>query len=270
MSKIFAVSDASGTTANMVARAALAQFDTQVELRRYPHVRTSKRVHEIATLAALEQAIVVHTLVSEDLRREMFNAGRAHNIAAIDLMGPLLARLSETLSTTPRAEPGIFLQPFDAHYIQRIKALEFAVRHDDGGNRKDLAQAEIALVGISRTAKTPLSVYLAYRGWKVANIPLVLGLAPPKKLFDLPKNRVVGLTVSIERLKELRRMGEDHPAISPIFYGDPDYIRKEWTYAGEIFARGGWPLVDMTHKSVEEAGVEIVTLVGNKVEGENT
>ena len=260
MPKIYAVSDGSGTTADTVARAALVQFDTQIEVQKYPRIRSLEKIRELVAQAAKEQAIVVHTFASSELRSEMYTAGRANHVPTIDLLGPLLVRLSETLSAQPRAQPGVF-KPFETGYLQRIDALDFAVRHDDGLRRDEIDQAEIVLVGVSRTAKTPLSIYLAYRGWLVANLPIVVGLEPPKKLFDLPKNRVIGLSISLERLTQLRRFGEEHPGISPIFYGDPEYMRKEVAYAQEIFERGGWPLVDMSHKSVEEAAAEILTLV---------
>jgi [pyruvate, water dikinase]-phosphate phosphotransferase / [pyruvate, water dikinase] kinase len=261
MSKIFAVSDGTGTTADTVARAALAQFDTKVEVEIRPNVRTPEQVQAVITEAALTGGIIVHTLVSDELRREILNAGRSHNVSVIDLLGPLLVRLSETLSASPRARPGVF-KPFETGYLYRIDALNYAVRHDDGLLRHDLDQADLILVGLSRTAKTPLSIYLAYRGWKIANLPLMPGMPIPTELYEFPKNKVVGLTITPERLLELRVKGDDHPGISPIFYRDPAYIRKEVAYAQEIFKGGGWPLVDMSHKSVEEAASEIMTLVG--------
>jgi regulator of PEP synthase PpsR (kinase-PPPase family) len=251
MPKIFAISDGTGTTADTVARAALAQFDTKVEVEIRPNVRTPDQVQAVIAEAAQSGGIIVHTLVSDELRREIFNAGRHHNVSVIDLLGPLLVRLSETLSTTPRARPGVF-KPFETGYLYRIDALDYTVRHDDGLLRHDIEEADLILVGLSRTAKTPLSIYLAYSGWKVANLPLIPGLPIPNELFEFPPNKVIGLSITSERLLELRVKGEDHPGISPIFYRDPAYIRKEVAYAHE------------THKSVEEAAAEIMTLVGSK------
>jgi regulator of PEP synthase PpsR (kinase-PPPase family) len=263
MPKIFAVSDGTGTTADTVARAALAQFDAHIDVEIRANVRTVEKVHEVALEAANAGGLIVHTLVSDQLRREMFSAGRNYNVATIDLLGPLLVRLSETLSTSPRDRPGVF-KSFETGYLFRIDALDFTVRHDDGLLRHDIDQADLVLVGLSRSAKTPLSIYLAYQGWKVANLPLTPGLPIPNELFEFPKNKVIGLIISPERLLELRVKGEDHPGISPIFYRDPAYIRKEVAYAQEIFKRGGWPLIDMSHKSVEEAASEIITLVGTQ------
>lgn len=261
MPKIYAISDGTGSTADTVARAALAQFDTQIEVEIRANVRKPERIQEIAAEAAEVGGIIVHTLVSEVLRREAFNAGRRHNVPTIDLLGPLLVRLAETLSTAPQDRPGVF-KPFETGYLYRIDALDFTVRHDDGLLRQDMDQADLILVGLSRTAKTPLSIYLAYQGWKIANIPLVPGLPIPHQLFELPKQKVIGLRLTAERLLALRVKGDDHPGISPIFYRDPAYIRKEVAYAQEIFDKGGWHIIDMTHKSVEEAAAEIITLVG--------
>ena len=171
MFHIFAVSDATGTTAESVVRAALVQFDDhQIEITRCGEIRTKDQVRAIISRARRSGGFVVHTLVYEELRHAMLTEGRSQNVTTIDLMGPLLARLSELLSRPPRAEPGIF-EPFDTAYLERIEAINFTVRHDDGQNIDDLEQAEIVLVGVSRTSKTPLSIYLANRGWKVANVP---------------------------------------------------------------------------------------------------
>jgi regulator of PEP synthase PpsR (kinase-PPPase family) len=261
MPKIFAISDGTGTTADTVARAALAQFDTKVDVAIRPNVRTPEQIQEVVAEASDAGGLIVHTLVSDDLRRAVFNAGRVQNVTTIDLLGPLLVRLSETLSAAPQSRPGVF-KPFETGYLFRIDALDFTVRHDDGLLRHDIDLADLILVGLSRTAKTPLSIYLAYQGWKVSNLPLVPGIPIPNELFELPKNRVFGLLTSAERLHELRLKGEDHPGISPIFYRDPAYIRKEVAYAREIFDQGGWMVVDMTHKSVEEAASEILTSIG--------
>jgi hypothetical protein len=184
-------------------------------------------------------------------------------------MGPLLARLSELLAAQPRSEPGLF-QPFDTAYLERIEAINFTVRHDDGRSVHDLDQAEIVLAGVSRTSKTPLSIYLAYRGWKVANVPLVLGIEPPKELFDLPKRRVVGLVVKPERLAELRQTRVERMGTRALGYADMDYIRKELAFAYNIFERRrDWPLVDVSAKPIEEAATEVVTLVGKSRKSED-
>jgi len=263
MTHIYVVSDATGITAERVVRAALVQFDDHsIEISRYGAVRTPSRIQEIVQRAAETDGFIVHTFVYENLRHAMLTEGRLRNVTTIDLMGPLLARLSELLATPPRAEPGIF-QPFDSAYLQRIEAINFTVRHDDGKNISDLDQAEIVLIGISRTSKTPLSVFLANRGWRVANVPIILGIEPPKELFSLPRRRVVVLVVKPERLSELRQVRVAQLGTKAKGYADLDHVRAEIAYAYEIYdRRRDWPIVDVTYKSLEEATAEVVSLIG--------
>jgi regulator of PEP synthase PpsR (kinase-PPPase family) len=263
MTHIFAVSDATGITAERVVRAALVQFDDHnIEISRYGDVRSASQIKDIVLEASSRDGIVVHTFVFAKLRHAMLAEGRRHNVTTIDLMGPLLVRLSEQLEMQPRSEPGLF-QSFDAGYLQRIEAINFTVRHDDGKNVDDLDRAEIVLVGVSRTSKTPLSVFLATRGWRVANVPILLNMEPPGKLFELPRHRVVGLTVKPERLVELRRTRTSRMGTPARGYADLEHVRAEVAYAYEIFdRRRDWPLVDVTYKSLEEASAEVVALIG--------
>jgi regulator of PEP synthase PpsR (kinase-PPPase family) len=263
MTHIYAVSDATGITAERVVRAALVQFDDHsIEITRYGSVRSPARIREIVQEAADTEGFIVHTFVYEYLRNAMLTEGRLKNVMTIDLMGPLLARLSELLATPPRAEPGLF-QPFDSAYLQRIEAINFTVRHDDGKNIDDLDKAEIVLVGVSRTSKTPLSVFLANRGWRVANVPIVLGIDPPKELFSLPRRRVVALIVKPERLSELRQARVVQLGTQIKGYADIEHVRAEIAYAYEIFDKHrDWPIVDVTFKSLEEATAEVVSLIG--------
>lgn len=271
MYQIFAASDATGVTAERVLRAALTQFDaSQVAVTRFGGVRTPERIREIVDEAARVNGFIVHTFVSEELRRAALKEGRDHNVTTIDLMGPLLARLSELLETPPRAEPGLF-SPFDPSYMQRIEAIDFTVRHDDGRNVSDLDRAEIVLVGVSRTSKTPLSFYLGYRGWKVANVPIVLDVEPPRELLNLPEGRVVGLIVKAERLSELRKARAARIGTWGKHYADLDHIRREMDYAFKFFEqRKDWPLVDVTTKSIEEAAAEVITLLGKPMRHEDS
>jgi len=259
---ILTVSDATGTTAENVVRAALVQFDSaEIVIRRFGNIRTSEQILEIVNDAAENNGIIVHTFVYAKLRRTMLTEGRARDVVTIDLMGPLLARLSELLATKPKQQPGIF-QPFDTSYLDRIEAIDYTVRHDDGRNVHDIDKAEVVLVGVSRTSKTPLSIYLAYRGWRVANIPIILGVDPPSHLFELPKHRVVGLVIRPDRLSELRAVRTDRMGTKVSGYADLDYVKHEIAYAYTVFdRRRDWPLVDVTTKPIEETASEIVSLI---------
>ena len=263
MYHIFAASDATGTTAERVLQAALTQFDaSMIEVNRFGGVRTPEEISEIVQEAAMKQGFIVHTFVSAELRQVILKEGREHNVTTIDLMGPLLARLAELVATPPRSQPGLF-NPFDPGYLKRIEAIDFTVHHDDGQNFHELDQAEIVLIGVSRTSKTPLSFYLGYRGWKVANVPIILKIEPPTELFALPRNRVVGLVVQPERLSGLRKVRIERMGTYGKDYADLEHIHKELDYAYRIFERRrDWPLVDVTTKSIEETANEVVALLG--------
>ncbi len=265
MNRVFAVSDATGVTAEQVLNAALKQFTgAEVEIERRPGVRTPEQVRQVVREAAKAAGFIVHTLVSDDLRTTMLRTGRLHNVETIDLMGPLLARLSQHLSISPAEKPGPLSQ-LDQEYFRRIETIEFAYRHDDGQRPHELAQAEIVLVGVSRTFKTPLSIYLAFKGWFVANVPIVLNIKPPASLFDLPPGRVCGLTITPAKLCQLRQARHNHLRGAAGEYADLDYVRRELECAQAIFhSQSGWTVVDVTDKPIEEISSEILALTGER------
>ena len=265
MYKIFAVSDATGKTANRVLYAALAQFDRQeVEIVQYGDVRSVARIREIFDEAAREGGFIVHTLVSEELRIHMLDEGRKFNVTTIDLMGPLLIRLAAWFETQPKSQPGLF-HIIDEEYDRRIEAIEFTVKHDDGQEPRNLGQADIVLVGISRTSKTPLSIYLAHRGWKVANVPLVQGIDPPEQLFEVDPKRIAGLVIDPQRLVEVRaarlkNLGQDPKAA----YADYEEIEQELRFAKRFFRQHPWAVIDVSAKAVEETANEVLVRLGLK------
>jgi hypothetical protein len=265
MYHVFAVSDGTGVTAEQVLSAALMQFaGAEVEVLRRPGVHTEERVQRVVQEAAQTGGFIVHTLVSDRLREEMLRAGRLHNVETIDLMGPLLARLSQYLAISPAEKPGLFRQ-LNEEYFRRIETVEFALHHDDGRRAHELAQAEIVLVGVSRTFKTPLSIYLAFKGWFVANVPIVLRMKPPSTLFDLAPERVFGLTVDPVRLAEMRRVRQEHLGGATGDYADLDFVRREVQYALGIFrGQRGWSVIDVTDKPIEEITSEIMALVSRQ------
>lgn len=265
--RIYTVSDASGATAERVVKSAVIQFDAEnVEVIRIGEVRTKEQIRQIIAEAARHKGIIVHTLVSEELRHLMVTEGRLMDVTTIDIMGPLLVRLSEMFSLKPKGIPG-GMTPFDRGYLERIEAIDYTVRHDDGKNPHELNEADIVLVGVSRTSKTPLSFYLAYRGWKVANVPIILDVEPPEELFRLPKHRVVGLVISPQRLAELRKVRVERLGTVVQRYANLEYIHQELTYAYQIFeSRKDWPLVDVSLKPIEEAASEILLLLGKTLQ----
>lgn len=264
---IFVVSDATGLTAERVVNAALAQFEPDVaSVLRFSHIRTKEEARSIVRRAARERGIIVHTLAIAELREVMLEEGRHYQVDTIDLMGPLLTRLSTRLRVSPRAQPGLFRQ-IDEEYYRRIEAVDFTVKHDDGQNPQDLLKADIVIVGVSRTCKTPLSIYLSYRGWRVANVPIIRGIAPPRQLADVEPQRIIALTMHSDRLlmvrrARLRRAGYQLPGD----YIDYEGILEEIEGAQRFYQRGGWPIVDVTNKSIEEISTEVVALVRRRLQ----
>ncbi len=260
MLTILAVSDATGRTVERVVRAALVQFrDAPVRIVRQEGIRSPEQVRVILERAARENAVVVHTLVSNDLRRVMLEGARLHGVDAMDLMGPLLDRLAHRLQLTPQEVPGLLRQLTEAR-SRSIEAIEFAFRHDDGQHIEELGQAEIVLVGVSRTMKTPTMLYLASRGWFVANVPLVPDIPPPAALLEQPADRVFCLSMATDRLMELRRVRAQREAIPLDPYCSPAVVERELEFADGWCRRRGWRRMDVTGRSVEELGQEIIAL----------
>ena len=187
-------------------QAALLQFDSSTAaIKRIGGVQDEEAVRAVVREAAGTGGLVVHTLVSPKLRRTMLLAGRQRGIITIDLLGPVLTRLTEALELSPKAVPGLFEQ-LDDEYFARIDAIEYTINHDDGRHPEDLPDADLVLVGVSRTGKTPLSVFLAYRGWRAANVPVICDMEPPPQLFDIDPRRVVALVIDPERLCAIRKV----------------------------------------------------------------
>ncbi len=262
---IFIVSDATGSTCEMVVKAALSQFrTTDVHLHRVRYVRTEKEIMDVVREVMEVDGIIAYTLVSNELRDLIFDEGRKCAVPTIDVMGPLLSRFTEYLDISPMAVPGMF-RSLDKNYYQRIECIDFAVKHDDGKKTGDLYKADIIIVGPSRTSKTPISIYLAYRDYKVVNIPMIVGIDPPEELFQINQNKIVGLTISPSRLKiirEVRASRYTHIQLSE--YIDVELIKKELKNCMQIYNKHNWKIVDVTSKSIEEAATEIMRLFGNR------
>jgi regulator of PEP synthase PpsR (kinase-PPPase family) len=209
--------------------------------------------------AAAAGALVFHTLVAARLRRLMLEECRLHGVDAMDLMGPLLDRLAWRLKFTPREKPGLFKQ-LSAAKSRQIEAVDYAFHHDDGQNPDGLGRAEILLVGVSRTMKTPTMLYLAYRGWFAANVPLVPELPLPAGLLAHPPQQVFCLLMAADRLLELRRTRASQESIPAGSYATREVVRKELAFADALCMKHGWWRIDVTGKSVEELGQEIIAL----------
>ncbi|OHB80900.1 MAG: hypothetical protein A2V98_08200 [Planctomycetes bacterium RBG_16_64_12] len=261
MLDVFIVSDATGKTAERVVRAALVQFeDAPVRVVRRENIRTPEEVRAVVEEAAGEDSILVHTLVSDRLRRLMLAESRLRGIDSLDMLGPVLDRLATHLKLTPQEKPGLFKQLQEAK-SREIEAVAFAFRHDDGQKAEELDRAEVVLVGVSRSMKTPVMLYLAYRGWFAANVPLIPEIDPPPTLLSLPADRVFCLDVAPDRLQQLRRVRAASEAIPVDPYASSEQIRKEIHHAQQECLKHRWRSIDVTGKSVEEVCRELIALL---------
>ncbi|MEI7499456.1 MAG: pyruvate, water dikinase regulatory protein [Bacteroidota bacterium] len=260
MNKIFVVSDGTGRTAEQTLMAALTQFPgAAVEIIHRGDVRSEIQIEKIVSEVAMQKGFIVHTLVSESLRGEMVRISRIHNIDAIDLMGPLLSRLSNYFADSPTGEPGLFFS-LNKEYFKRIDSMQFAFNHDDGQRDEEYEKAEIVLVGVSRTFKTPLSIYLAFKGWFVANYPIVMGIELPGSLSKMPYGSVYGLMTQPHDLSSLRLARQQYLGGATGEYSSVDFVRKELNWAQNIFDRFEWPVIQVTNKPIEEIASEILAI----------
>ncbi|MDI6893527.1 MAG: pyruvate, water dikinase regulatory protein [Bacillota bacterium] len=256
---IFVVSDSLGETAELVARAAAIQFDShRMEFMRVPYVEDARVLMGVFEHARTRPSLLVYTLVRPDLRKLVQEQSRQLGIPAVDVLGPLLEAMQKVAGFPPRLQPGLIRQ-LDEAYFRRIEAVEFAVKYDDGRDLRGLGRADLVLVGVSRTSKTPVSLYLAQRGYKVANVPLVPEIPLPAELQALPRGRVVGLTIAPESLcairsERVKAMGLNGPAR----YADPDRVREELAYAREVFRQLGCPVVEVTYRAIEETANRVL------------
>lgn len=268
------ISDATGTTLLGLARACLAQFEGVEPVQKFwPLVRTQQQLERIISKIEQNPGPVIFTLVDERMRKRLQERCDELNIPCVSVLDPIIRSLSSYLGMHAKGVPGLQHQMDDA-YFRRVAALDFTMRHDDGKKLEDLKEADVILVGVSRTSKTPTSVFLARRGLKVANIPLAPGIEVPKAKFELQGPMYVGLTASPDRLVHIRRSrlkadGLDSKALEENTYLHGDKIEDEVRNARKLFSKYGWPVIDVTKRSVEETSAEIMALYQAYQEGLN-
>lgn len=252
-SVIYVISDAIGETAEFVSRAAAAQFNgVRTRIRRVPYVRDEAHLDEIMDEAVAENAILVYTLVLKELRDYLEVKAVEKRLPTIDILGPLIGILAERTGIEPSHTPNI-THRLDEQYFRKVEAIEFAVKYDDGKDPRGVLFADVVLIGVSRTSKTPLSMYLAHKGVKAANIPLVPEVAPPQELFAIPANKIVGLTLRPELLNQIRTERLKTLGLgASADYASLERIMQELEYARGIMRRIGCQVVDATGKAVEE------------------
>ena len=266
---IYIISDSIGETAEQVAKAAISQFETEsYELRRFPFITDKNQIIEILEEAKHEKPVVIFTMVLEELKDFLVDEATKRGIAHIDVMSPIIKSIGSVLNFVPKREPGL-IRRLDEKYFKKVEAIEFAVKYDDGKDPRGLKKADIVLIGISRTSKTPLSMYLAHKNMKVANVPLVPEVAPPKEIYEIPSKKIIGLTTNPMKLIEIRQerlkaLGLKHEAN----YASMERILEELDYAEEIMKKLNCPVIDVSSKAVEESAsiiLEIFREIGYNV-----
>jgi hypothetical protein len=255
------VSDASGETVSSVARACLVQFDTVEPIRHlWWLVRTQGQVDRVIEGIEAYPGVVLVTLMDGAVRARIEEACRRLKVPYIPVLDPVMAALAGYLKADFGAQPGR-QHALDAAYFQRIDAMQFTLSHDDGQMLHDLDNADVVLVGVSRTSKTPTCMYLANRGLKAANVPLVPGIDPPAELLAAKKPLIVGLTKEPKSLTDIRRSRLQFlSGDSASAYADPENVRQEVALARRLFTTQGWPVIDVSHRSIEEASAAILQL----------
>ncbi|ODP35962.1 pyruvate, water dikinase regulatory protein [Sphingomonas turrisvirgatae] len=262
------LSDSTGETLENIAKAALAQFDDVEVLRHFwPMVRSETHLERILAEIVNNPGLVIFTLVNPDIRRMLETRCRSMGLPMVAPLDTLNHALTGLLGQEMKARPGR-QHMLDAAYFARVDAIQFTIAHDDGVNWENWEEADIVLAGVSRTSKTPTSIYLANRGFKTANIPIVPESPPPDLLYRLKHPMVVGLTTSPERLIQVRRNRllslnqRDETA-----YVEAEAVQKEVAYARRMFADNGWPVIDVTRRSIEETAAAIITLCNERNSG---
>ncbi|HEU4960109.1 MAG TPA: pyruvate, water dikinase regulatory protein [Sphingomonas sp.] len=259
------LSDSTGETLENIAKAALAQYDDVETIRHFwPMVRTEAHLERILEEIAQNPGLVVFTLVNSGTRAVLEQRCRALGLPAVAPLDPVNDALSALLGQRAKARPGR-QHVLDAAYFARVDAIQFTIAHDDGVGSEDWEEADVVLAGVSRTSKTPTSIYLANRGFKTANIPIVVESPPPQSLFALRHPLVVGLTTSADRLIQVRRNRLLSLNQAPeTDYVDPEAVAREVAFARRMFADNGWPVIDVTRRSIEETAAAIIALVNEQ------
>ena len=256
------VSDSTGETLEMIAKAALAQFDDADVIRHFwPMVRSQQHLDRILTDITANPGLVLFTMVSHDIRKLLEDRCHAIGLPAVSALDVVVGALEDMLGQQAKARPGR-QHVLDAAYFARVEAIHYTIAHDDGVASEDWEEADIVLAGVSRSSKTPTSIYLANRGYKVANIPIVIESPPPAALFGLRKPLVVGLTTAPERLIQVRRNRLLSLNQTPeTAYVNADKVSSEIQFARRMFADNGWPVIDVTRRSIEETAAAVINLL---------
>jgi len=256
---VYIISDSIGETAERVVKAAASQFDNlNIEIKRMAYVNEEQEITDIIREILDERCMIVYTLVVPELKAILMQEADKRSIPAIDIMSEVLDKIQAMTKEKPKKEPGL-LRQLDEEYFKRVAAIEFAVKYDDGKDPKGIIQADLVILGVSRTSKTPLSMYLAHKQIKAANVPLVPEVTLPKELFEIPSNKIIGLSIKPQQLYMIRKERLAALGLSAkANYADMDRILKELEYAEKVMRKVGCIVIDVTNKAVEETASKVL------------
>lgn len=259
---IFVLSDSLGETAEQVAKAAVAQYNNIiVEINKVAYVTHTETIKDVINEAANYNSVVMFTLVLPELREFLIQEAVKHGIICVDILGPVIKSIGDVTKALPTYTPGI-IRRLDEEYFKKVEAIEFAVKYDDGKDAKGISKADVILLGVSRTSKTPLSMYLAIKNIKVTNIPLVPEVKPPQELYEINPKKIIGLTNSPLKLNAIRQERLKALGLSnEANYANMERIMEELDYAEKIMKGLGCPIIDVTTKAIEETAGIILKLI---------
>ncbi|MCY9016296.1 kinase/pyrophosphorylase [Priestia megaterium] len=259
---LYVISDSVGETAELVVKAASSQFNmTDFVIKRVPYVEDIATLSEVVSVAKMNNAIIGFTLVKPEMREFLIQEASKNGVEVFDIIGPLIDKIQSSYQLSPRYEPGM-ARKLDEDYFKKVEAIEFAVKYDDGRDPRGILRADIVLIGVSRTSKTPLSQFLAHKRLKVANVPIVPEVDPPEELFGVSPEKCIGLTISPEKLNDIRKerlksLGLNDKAI----YANIGRIKEELEFFQGIVDKIGCEVVDVSNRAVEEtAGIILNTI----------
>lgn len=259
---VYVVSDSVGETADLVVKAVATQFNGGfVEIKRNAFVEDTEDIEDLIIMAKQGPSIIAYTIVIPALKEYLDKRVKEEGLVAVDLLHPLMDAFSRTFHKNPKNQPKLMRQ-LDDSYFRKIEAIEFAVKYDDGRDPRGLLYADIVLVGVSRTSKTPLSMYLAHKCYKVANVPLVPEVAPPDEIYQIPRGKCVGLIISPDKLNSIRKERLKNLGVtSQANYASFERILEELDYAEKIMKRIGCPVINVSNKAIEETADYILNVL---------
>ncbi len=265
--KIIIISDGTGETASLMTKAAVIQFsDREISFTRYKNIRTQVQIEAIFEDAASRHDLIVYTLVADELRKTTQDLSTKYKVPAIDLLGPLINTMAAFFEAAPKSQPGL-THSVNENYFKRIAAMEFTIYHDDGKALDGLDDADIVILGISRTSKTPLSMYLSMQGYKVLNIPLVQGIPLASEVYKTDQSKIICLTIQAEVLHTIRkarldRLGKDPRDHKNENYASMEHVLADIEYATGLFKQNRkWPVFDVSGKALEETAAEVIRII---------